>query len=358
MPTKLRLATFNLENLLSRARVLNLADKEQTSALLTDVTRLEKLLGAATYTAPVKAEILKLAKDLSRYVEIREDRGKLFSGTGSKRRVIASGRDSWDGAVEFLRAKISELARKSTADVVKALSADVLCAIEVEDRGTLAAFNSQLLGTKKFRYSMVIDGNDPRGIDVGVLSKFEIVRIVTHIFDRHASGYVFSRDCLEIELRLPDGRPLFFLCNHFKSQGYGDTASSNAKRLRQARRVVEILGKFDLAKDLVVVAGDLNDKPGSAPLAPLLAVPNLFDVLALQFPDAADRWTYQYGSQLNQLDYLLVSKPLKTGFKTAAVERRGIHGIEKLAGVKPFASVTSASTAASDHGAVAAEFVV
>lgn len=117
--------------------------------------------------------------------------------------------------------------------------------------------------------------------------------------------------------------------------------------------------RYNLAQDLVMVAGDMNDTPGSNPMQPLIGLPNLFDVLALKFGNnAQQRWTYKYKNQLNQIDFPLVSKPLKDGFQDAGIERRGIHGVQAITGQPAFASVTSASTAASDHGAVWAEFKV
>ena len=59
------------------------------------------------------------------------------------------------------------------------------------------------------------------------------------------------------------------------------------------------------------MAGDLNDTPDSAPLKPLMDVRYLYDVLALQFPNQPKkRWTYHY-NDFEQIDYVLVSKPLK-----------------------------------------------
>lgn len=46
---------------------------------------------------------------------------------------------------------------------------------------------------------------------------------------------------------------------------------------------------------------------GDAPLAGLLGLANLTDVLVKQFSDPKERWTYKDKSQI---DYLLVSKPL------------------------------------------------
>ena len=297
MPVTFRAATFNVENLFSRAKVLNMQDHVQADAILRKIADLKRLLGKATYSAADKKAILDLYKSLSAYIEIREDRGKLFTGKGANQRVTASGAGAWDGVIEFKRAEISEMARVSTAAVVKALNAHILCTVEVENRLILQDFNSQSLASKKFNYAMLIDGNDERGIDVGLLTRFEIMNMRSHVYDRDAKGIIFSRDCLEVELRLPDGRKLAFLCNHLKSQGYGPQAANDAKRLRQTTKLAEILGRYNLATDLVIVAGDMNDNPSSPALHPLTTIPNLFDVLALKFPNVADRLTSKSAEQ-------------------------------------------------------------
>lgn len=200
---------------------------------------------------------------------------------------------------------------------------------------------------------MVIDGNDERGIDVGVLSRYPIASIKTHIDDAYKSSNgqtykIFSRDCAEYTIDIGDGQFVHILCNHLKSKGYGSQASNNAKRKRQADRIVQILKSYDLTKDLVVVAGDFNDTPHSAPLKNLMAVPNLFDLLKTVNPN----WTYHTGS--DQIDYLLVSKPIFDNLKSVGIERRGIYRKNN----PTFPEVTNKVTQASDHAAVFAEFEV
>jgi endonuclease/exonuclease/phosphatase family metal-dependent hydrolase len=109
-----------------------------------------------------------------------------------------------------------------------------------------------------------------------------------------------------------------------------------------------------LARDWVVVAGDFNDAARSAPLRGLVTMRGLVDVLARQFrSDMTARWTYRSGQQL---DYLLVSTPLARAMTTAGVERRDIYGAAPALGNGEwFETVTSATTAASDHGAVWAD---
>lgn len=213
---------------------------------------------------------------------------------------------------------------------------------------------------------MLIDANDPRGIDVGLYSNYPLGDINTHMFDKEGNKTIFSRDCLEVEVLLPNGQNLYMLCNHFKSQGYDPEGTSSEKRERQAKKVAQILEKYDLEKDWVAVAGDLNDNPTSPPLQPLLNVKNMYDVLELQYPaNPLKRWTYRY-KQFEQIDFLLVSKPLKDRFSKAGVERRGIYNLKKLTTSSQgqvdieieYDTVTSWTNSASDHGAIWAEFGV
>lgn len=59
-----------------------------------------------------------------------------------------------------------------------------------------------------YEYAILIDGNDPRRIDVGLLNKYKIKSISTNIYEPYSNAegtsassplrkYLFSRDCLE-----------------------------------------------------------------------------------------------------------------------------------------------------------------
>lgn len=359
MAIKFRAASFNVENLFSRAKILNFEDHAKASRLLKMVDELNIALRKVVYSDEDKREILRLSDELRDYIIIREDMGKLFVNKGAIRKVSAEGKGDWSGVIEFKRAEVKELARKSTAAVFKQVKADVMCVVEAENRPMLVDFNTNGLGAAKFDQVMCIDGNDKRGIDVGLLSKYPIRGMRTNIYDGTTVSRIFSRDCLELDLELPDGRMLYILCNHFVSKMNGDPPSSRKRRLRQAQRVAEILGGYDLNRDLVIVAGDMNDTPGSPAMKPLINLPSLHDVLEWKFSTSmADRWTYKYRKELNQIDYLLVSTPLRDALVDAGIERRGIHEIDQVTGEKPFPSVTHWTTAASDHGAVWADFDV
>jgi endonuclease/exonuclease/phosphatase family metal-dependent hydrolase len=365
MPDSLRVASFNVENLFGRARVFNFYDHSVGDKILEKISEFNKLVKKTNYTSSDKKRILKLyQEELKKYIEVREDRGKFFKKRGwSIIGVKANGSGDWDGAIEFRKAKFSDVARENTARVIKDVNADVACIVEVETRQVLKSFDSHLLKSQ-YKYEILIDANDPRGIDVGLYSKYPLGGIWTHMFDKKDGKTVFSRDCLEVEVILPDNQPLYILCNHFKSRGYDYDGTASEKRKRQAEQVAKILGKYNLQKDWVIVAGDLNDNPDSTSLQQLLSVQNLFDVLKLQFSShPMKRWTYYYNN-FEQIDFVLVSKPLKDRFRGAGVERRGIYNLRKLTtsshGLvdveREYSKVTHWTNAASDHGAVWAEF--
>lgn len=366
MPETFRVASFNVENLFSRAKILNLRNSAVISGKLKLVDELNTLIHKPTrFTQSQQDRIVELYDELKTYITIRENRGtKLFNRTKTK--VVAKSGADWEGEIAFTRERFSELARENTAKVIKSVKADILCVVEAEDRLALTEFDRDALSSR-YPYEMLIDGNDRRGIDVGIYSRFPLGGVWTHIFDKAAGKPVFSRDCPEYEVFLPNGTSLFVLCNHFKSKGYSAAGTADARRKTQAKAVADILAGYDLANDLVIVAGDLNDTPSSAPLAPLLGVSNLTDVLALQFANPKERWTYSYRKTFEQIDYLLVSKPLKESFEEAGVERRGIFNLKHLTTQSQgtphevpveteWDTVAAATAAASDHGAVWADF--
>jgi endonuclease/exonuclease/phosphatase family metal-dependent hydrolase len=354
MAVSLRIASFNVENLFGRAKVFSFKNQVLGDKKLELIGNLHAELQKPVYDEP---KIIGLYAQVKDYVSIREDRKKLWKGTGHTS-IAAKGVNDWDGSLVYKTATFSDLTRDNTAKVIRDIDADVLCLVEVEDKPTLSAFNTQLLKSA-YKYNLLIDAFDPRGIDVAVYSKYPIGNIRTHMYDSNSSGKIFSRDCLEVEIKLPDQRSLALLCNHLKSRGYGSAPTNDAKRELQARSIANILTKqYDLTRDLVAVAGDFNDTPQSNSLKPLLKLADLKDVLSLQFPaDPEERWTYHYRTN-EQIDFILVSKPLQGMFQKAGVLRKGICDLEKYSSgkEKPYASVTSGANAASDHGAVWADF--
>jgi len=368
MAKSLRLGSFNVQNLFRRAKALNYQDHGRVDEILAQIGIFQALIEKSAYSDADKQEIVRLyTGEISKYIVVRENRGKLFSRQGWKiTGVKANGKgDDWDGEVAFKPDTFKEMTRENTAQVMKDTHADIFCIVEAEDRVTLRSFDAQLLRSR-YRYELLIDGNDQRGIDVGLYSKYPFGKIRTHMFDKEGKSVIFSRDCLEAEVLLSDQQSLYILCNHFKSRGYDQDNTADMKRERQAKAVAKILETYDLEKDWVVVAGDFNDNAESTPLQPLLTVSGLFDVLGLQFPDdPLKRWTYHYDT-FEQIDFILVSTPLRDRFRKSGVVRKGLFDLKNITtssnGLVPveteYDTVHKWSDAASDHGAVWAEFTL
>ena len=364
---KIRVATYNVNNLFERPKIMELNGfSEEAKIVLTDIEKLNGLLQHASYAGTTGEKILVI---LEKYFHQRADnpwfiineiRGKLFSRKrdGSGLSLVTKGRDSWLGWVELIKQRTNEVSIENTARVLNAVKADIVCTVEVDNRTALKNFNDLLLKdfSTAYQHTMLIDGNDDRDIDVGVLSNYEIESIASHIDDDYTNANgkkqkIFSRDCPEFKIKISNNKSLFLLCNHLKSKGYGTPAASNAKRKRQADRIAAILGKYDLANELVIVAGDFNDTPASTPLKNLLNHPDLFDVLNWQNFNCK-RLTYHTGK--DQIDFLFVSKPLFDSITEVQIERRAIFRRGNIA----FREVTNHITETSDHACVWATFTI
>ena len=249
----------------------------------------------------------------------------------------------------------------NTARVIADIEADVILLIEAENRTLLEKFHDEMIylnflkerGKKPYQYIQLIEGNDDRGINVSVMSRYPIICLRTHIHE--TTTYegekvpLFSRDCLEVMIYTKE-RPVYLLVNHLKSMGYNIPSDplSNKRRYIQAKRVSEIASKYDFKNDYVVVGGDLNSDATSPALAPLLTMPDLYNVNNELPPDM--RGTYRTGKA--QLDYLLVSEAMRKNFQNMHIER---HGVFTKKGIH-YESVVDRKTEASDHAAVVAEF--
>ena len=211
----------------------------------------------------------------------------------------------------------------------------------------------------RYRHVMLIDGNDDRGIDVGLLTRerFAITRMRSHVDEEAPNGErLFSRDCPEYEVSLPGGKALLVLVNHFKSKGHGTQANNNARRLAQAARVAELYRsrRADGWKR-VAVLGDLNDTPDSAPLDPLLNGSDLKDVS--EHPAyIQDGRSGTFQTSKDKFDYLLLSPELFGTVTLAGLNRSGVwHGPKVKNPWQMLDTLTTQEQAASDHAAIWAD---
>jgi endonuclease/exonuclease/phosphatase family metal-dependent hydrolase len=365
----MRIATFNLENLFTRPSAMNHETDTAGREAIEDQAELSAIVRKDIYTPADQARLVELiVKYKFHYrnppkkpIIFQKIRGQLFRNPKNKPvEIVASGRADWTGWFELRKEDIAWEAIYNTGRVVYETQPDILVVVEVENRPTLERFNVQVLEAEfgmRYPHYMVIDGNDDRGIDVGIMSRYPIRNMLSHVDDVDSvTGYhLFSRDCPEFEIDLGGGSTLIVLANHFKSKRNGDDGASTARRARQAARALTYANSALARSSMVVLAGDFNDTPDSDPIRPLCSSTLFSDVM--KHPDyPADRpGTFGTGLASGKLDYLMLSSALWSQLTGVGLERRGSYHPGTWT---PFDTVTSKKNEASDHHLVYADIML
>lgn len=229
---------------------------------------------------------------------------------------------------------LSEDDRTLTAQALAATKADVCALQEVENLLTLTTFHNSYLARwseRPYSYHVLFEGNDRRGIDVGLLSRLKVVHKVSHAdvsFDAlgiappdgvHANERVFRRDCLEVTVEKDAQLLTLFVC-HFKSM-HGGREKSWKTRDGEARGVRALIkARFDKPEDANwVILGDLNDyleidgvPDQNHSLGALTADGFASDMAVMCMEEATNRWSHHYKplDQYSALDHILLSPRL------------------------------------------------
>jgi len=257
--------------------------------------------------------------------------------------------------------------RQLSALAIADADADILCLQEVDNMPALHAFEYgylfRMVGNGYIQ-KYLIEGNDSRGIDVAVLMRektrhgqpIELVNIQSHamltfgdldLFDEglaklvNRHDKVFKRDCLELDIRI-GGRPLTLYVVHFKSMGNvregGDgrlaTMAVRKAEAQAVRRIIERrFGASQAAKKNFAICGDMNDYQEKVAVSGTRRTRHEFtyqreersalDVFSadgfaenvVQRRDELDRWTLYHSrgpqeQHLCQLDYIWLSPAL------------------------------------------------
>ncbi|NVM77553.1 endonuclease/exonuclease/phosphatase family metal-dependent hydrolase [Duganella sp. SG902] len=362
----IRIASFNMENLFTRPLALSDEAEAAGRQAVEDHAELNAIVEKDSYSGHDKRRLLELDEvyrfsslnaPSNTYVVLNRVRGQLYSRskTGAVT-IVAAGRADWTGWFDLRMGEVTWAATYNTARVIAGVNPDILVCVEVESRPTLGRFNSQVLKAQfnhGYPHHMVIDGNDERGIDVGILSRYPISGMASHVDDARPDGSrIFSRDCPEYWIALPDGGELLVLPNHFKSKRGGDTPAMQEKRRAQAERAHAIAVAGLERTPHVLIAGDLNDTPAQ-PLFNSLWQDGFTDIQDHPSYPTDRPGTYGTGTAANKIDYLIMSPALRQRLTNTGIERQGSYHPKLW---QPYDTVTKASDEASDHHLVWAEF--
>ncbi len=188
--------------------------------------------------------------------------------------------------------------------IIQSADCDILALQEVENIEVITWFNKVYLGGM-YSQAVLIEGNDPRGIDMAVLSRLPLGNVKS-FRDREITDWLdgprkcFSRDLLAVQWTDPRGRTWNLLTTHLKS---GSKWRDGVLREVQADAIADICREEgfinSLGNGLTLLAGDLNAEPWDDALDALSRVP--FSDPARDLPR---RYTHASGKVL---DYILLS---------------------------------------------------
>jgi endonuclease/exonuclease/phosphatase family metal-dependent hydrolase len=364
----MRLATYNVENVARRARVLNVESWNDGRAIVEAHAELVRLAARDTYDDDARKRMRDMLVALglektrrSRFVTLVEQRSEL-AGVSALRglRVTARGRADWLGWFEFETELLPPRATLNLGQVVRDVGADVLALQEVETRAALAALTRDTVrdaGGEPYDQLAYFAGNDELGLGVGLAARrgHSIGWSRSHA-DAVAptGGLIHDRDAPEISVWTPTGVVLWVVVVHFRSSAYGRREDAEARRRAQAsavaasyQRLVKEGGRY------IAVCGDFGDAPDSEALSPLVRGTDLVD--ASRHPTfASDGFggTYGKATAKERIDHILLSPDLYARVQGGGMWRRGAWGSGKLPAWDVYPELKSSYDGASDHAAV------
>ncbi|MCX8228575.1 MAG: endonuclease/exonuclease/phosphatase family protein [Planctomycetota bacterium] len=209
---------------------------------------------------------------------------------------------------------IAEARKKRIADGILALNADVLCLQEIENRFSLELFVEEYLPNSGYEV-VLIEGNDTRGIDVALLSRFPLGAVTSYrhlkFEDAQGNPQHFQRDLLRVRVEGALQADIFVV--HLKSQHGG--ARSDGIREAEAAAIATVM-ETEMKKNpqwRAILAGDFNEIPEEKTMQLLYGI-GLTDPMK-----GTKDYTYNKEPYLSRIDYALVTPALSGLVQSAKI---------------------------------------
>ncbi len=204
------------------------------------------------------------------------------------------------------------------SDKLKSINADLVGLTEIENIKVL----SDIAKKSNYKFYYLIEGNDPRGIDICLLSKRE-VEYISHKNQptpyEENKRYKFSRDCPECSFFF-NGIKIYILLNHLKSK-IGNNEKSLMKQIAQVKGILDIILSIYQKNQIlpnIIVMGDFNCERYSEPLniiekSGLKIINYLFNEKKI--------YTYKKNNFTTTLDYFILNDILYNNLKNKNLTR-------------------------------------
>lgn len=185
---------------------------------------------------------------------------------------------------------------------------DIIVLEEIENKNVLNMLVNKGLSGLGYQYYVLIEGDDSRGIDIALISKFPIVSALRHPLVINGTK-LDTRGILEVLINV-DGRRVVVFGNHWPSQN-----NPTNHRIASAQ-LLETMASRDTA-DLVIALGDFNTLPNERP-SPFSFLTSFIDAEteARKVQSGLNPGTHFYQGGWSSLDRILIHKnsPLRPLF--------------------------------------------